>query len=191
MELPATLRWIEVDLPELLTYKEEALAGKEPRCKLERVRLDLAERGQRQALFDEIGRTAQKVLILTEGLLIYLSAEEVGALAEDLARPPSIQRWICEVASPGLLRLMQKQWERPLAVAKAPFQFGPPEGPGFFQRFGWQAVEVHSMLKTAAKLKRLSLFMRFLALLPESKGAQGSRPWSGICLLGRNAAQAG
>ena len=37
------LRWIEVDLPELLGYKEEVLAGKQPRCKLERVRLDLAE----------------------------------------------------------------------------------------------------------------------------------------------------
>jgi hypothetical protein len=39
------------------------------------------------------------------------------------------------------------------------------------------------MLKTAAKLKRLSWWMRLLALFPDSKGAQGSRPWSGVCLL--------
>jgi hypothetical protein len=41
------------------------------------------------------------------------------------------------------------------------------------------------MLKTAARLKRLSFVMRLLALLPESKGRQGSRPWAGVCLLAK------
>jgi len=47
-------------------------------------------------------------VILTEGLLIYLSPEEVASFATDLAGIPSFQRWILDLASPGLLRLMQK-----------------------------------------------------------------------------------
>ena len=44
-------------------------------------------------------------------------------------------------------------------------------------------MEVCSPLKTAARMKRLTFGMRMLAMLPESQGAQGSRPWSGTCLF--------
>src|SRR5256885_7407950 len=42
MALPSSLQWIEVDLPELLAYKIDALADDKPVCSLERVPLDLA-----------------------------------------------------------------------------------------------------------------------------------------------------
>lgn len=100
MNVPATLRWIEVDLPELFAYKEEALAGEKPRCVLERVPLDLSDAARRRALFAQIGATAKRVLILSEGLLVYLSAEDVGALAGDLARQPSFHYWAFDIVSP-------------------------------------------------------------------------------------------
>ena len=84
MDLPSSLKWIEVDLPELLSYKEEILRTEVPRCALERVALDLANVAARRELFDQLGRKASKVLVLTEGLLVYLSADEVIALAQDL-----------------------------------------------------------------------------------------------------------
>ena len=60
----------------------------------------------------------------------------------------------------------------------------------FFTAHGWDVVDVRSTLKTAARLKRLTPWLRLLSLLPESQGKQGSRPWSGICLLhNRYAAQ--
>jgi methyltransferase (TIGR00027 family) len=183
MDLPPSLQWIEVDLPGILSYKEEALAGEKPVCALERVRLDLADLAARRELFARLGGRASKALILTEGLLIYLAAEEVAALARDLAAPPSFQSWIVDIASPGLLRLLQKNIGRQLSQASAALKFGPPEGPEFFVPYGWKPVKVISPLKTAARFKRLSFGLRLLALLPESKGAQGRRPWSGTCLL--------
>jgi methyltransferase (TIGR00027 family) len=187
MELPRALRWIEVDLPAILDYKEEILAGEQPVCALERVRLDLADVGGRRQLFDRLGRGASKALILTEGLLIYLTAEEVGALARDLAAPPGFQRWGLDIASPGLLRLLQKNLNPQLDRAGSPLKFGPPEGPGFFVPYGWKPLSVRSPLKSAARFKRLPFFLRLMSFLPESKGAQGSRPWSGICLLAKSA----
>jgi methyltransferase (TIGR00027 family) len=183
MDLPPALQWVEVDLPGILDYKEAILAGEQPRCALERVRLDLSDLGARRALFERLGRQARKALILTEGLLIYLTADAVATFARDLAAPPAFQSWILDIASPGLLRLLQKNLGPQLNRASAALQFGPPEGPEFFVPYGWRPVRVISPLKTAARFKRLTFFLRLIALLPESKGRQGSRPWSGICLL--------
>jgi len=82
MALPSSLRWVEVDLPAILDYKEEILRGQKPVCALERVRLDLSGLSARRDLFRRLGEAAKKALIITEGLLIYLTAEEVGSLAE-------------------------------------------------------------------------------------------------------------
>ncbi len=185
MALPASLQWIEVDLPGLLAYKEEVLRGEKTVCALERVRLDLSDVAARRELFEHLRRRANKALVLTEGLIIYLTAEEVGSLAEDLAAPRSFQRWVLDLASPGLLRMLQQKMGQELSSAGAPLKFGPQEGPEFFASYGWKAIDVRSLLKTAARVKRLSLGLRLLALLPESKGAQGSRPWSGICLFAK------
>ena len=109
MELPRALQWIEVDLPEILAHKEEILRDDKPVCALERVRLDLADASARHELFSELSRRAKRVLVVTEGLLIYLTEEEVAALASDLAAAESFQHWIIDLASPGLLRMMKKK----------------------------------------------------------------------------------
>jgi len=186
MRLPERVNWVEVDLPEILDYKQQVLKNAKPTCHLEQIRLDLSDVAARRELFARLGSRAQKVLVLTEGLLIYLTAEEAGALAADLAQPPSFRRWIIDLASPGLLRMLQRGMNPQLSAAGAPLKFGPEEGPGFFERHGWEALEVRSILQTAARLGRLSFWMRLAALWPESKGRQGSRPWSGICLMSRS-----
>jgi methyltransferase (TIGR00027 family) len=185
MDLPESLTWIEVDLPEILAYKEQILAAERPVCRLERVRLDLSKTNGRREVFEEWGARAKKALILTEGLLIYLTSEEVALLARDLTSPPSFQRWVIDLVSPGLLRMLQKNWGKKLAYAGAPLKFGPPEGPGFFEGSGWTPREVHSMLHAAARAKRLPFLLRLAAMFPESNGRQSGRPWGGICLLGK------
>jgi methyltransferase (TIGR00027 family) len=184
MKLPPTLKWIEVDLPEILSYKEEILHDEKPVCSLERIRLDLSNGPARRDLFADLGRRSNNVLINTEGLLIYLTADDVAGLAKDLAAPPSFQSWILDIASPGLLRMLAKRMAKQLTDA-APFKFAPPEGPNFFIPYGWKPVEVRSLLKNAARLKRLSLVMRFFALLPETEQSRRDRPWSGVCLFKR------
>jgi O-methyltransferase involved in polyketide biosynthesis len=185
MALPPTLPWVEVDLPSILSYKEEILANEKPACALERVCLDLSDATARRELFAQLGRRAAKSLILSEGFIIYFSTDQVRALAEDLSAPPAFQRWIVDLASPGLLRLLQKNLNPPLSESGSLAQFGPQEGPEFFVPYGWKPIDVRSPLKTAARLKRLSFGMRLLSLLPQSNGRQGSRPWSGICLLAK------
>ena len=183
MKLPPALRWVEIDLPEIIDYKGEVLRAESPNCNLQRIRLDLSDVAARRAVFSHLAATAKNVLILAEGLLIYLSPDEVVQLGKDLAACAPFQHWVVDLASPGLLKLLQQKMGKEVAEAGAPYKFGPPEGPAFFERCGWKAVEVRGMLKTAAKLRRLSFFLRLVSLLPESSGPQGARPWGGACLL--------
>lgn len=183
MSLPAALQWIEVDLPDLLAYKQEILGNEKPVCALERVPLDLKDVEARRGLLAQLARRSRKTLVLTEGLVIYLTSEEVGSLARDLAAPEPFRYWALDIASPGLLRMLQRKIGTALDRASSPLKFAPEEGPEFFTRFGWRPVAVRSTLKEAARAGRLSLLLKLVAKLPESSGRQGKRPWSGICLL--------
>jgi methyltransferase (TIGR00027 family) len=187
MAVSPSLRWIEVDLPELFAYKEAILAGEEPRCVLERIPLDLADVAKRRALFAQIGGSSSKrVMIISEGLLIYLSPEEVGVLATDLAKPPSFRYWALDIVSPGLREMLRKEGGVELERAGAPFKFAPPEGPDIFRRYGWRPLEVRSTLKAASATGRLPWALKLFGLFPESNGPQGKRPWSGLCLMERD-----
>jgi len=186
MTLPPSLRWVEVDLPEILDYKEEVLAAEKPVCALERVRLDLSNVDARRGLFARLGGSARHALVISEGLLIYLMRSDIYDLGRDLAEPAGFRHWIVDIVSPGLLEMLKHRMGDLVRQAGAPYVFGPPEGPPFFERCGWKPIEVRSMLKTAAKLGRLPMLLRMLALLPESAGAQGSRPWAAVCLLSRS-----
>jgi len=139
----------------------------------------------RRGLFADLGRRATRVAVISEGLVVYLMADAVAALARDLAGPPAFQHWALDMASPGLIEMMKSSVGRAVSEAGAPFLFAPTEGPPFFAAHGWQPIEVRSLLKTAGKLGRLPFALRMFAMLPESDGAQGSRPWSGVCLFAR------
>lgn len=184
MKLPASLQWIDIDFPAMLEHKSHVLAGETPVCRLERIPLDLREGEKRRELFRQLGGGLRRVLVIAEGLLVYLTEEEVGELARDLAAPPSFQNWIIDLGSPGLMKMLQKQMGRPLAEAGTPMKFAPEAGPEFFAPFGWKLEEAASSIHTAAKLKRLPFFLRLIAKISSTK-FQAKRPWSGVCLLKR------
>jgi len=186
MELPRSLQWIEVDLPEILTHKEEILRDEKPVCALERVRLDLSNETARRALFSELSHRASRVLVVAEGLLIYLTAQEVAALARDLASPATFQHWIIDLGSPALLKMLAKKMGGPLDQAGAPLKFAPEQGPEFFTPCGWKAEELDSTIHTAGKLNRLPFFLRLMAKI-SSPHFQPRRPWSAVCLLAKQA----
>ncbi len=184
MDLPPSLQWIEVDLPEILAHKEELLRDEKPVCRLERVRLDLSDTNARRELFVKLGRRASRVLVVAEGLLIYLTAEEVATLARDLAAPPTFRHWIIDLGSPALLKMLAKKMGAPLDKAGAPLKFAPQQGPDFFVRCGWKPEEIHSTIHAAADLGRLSFFLRLIAKI-SSPHFQPRRPWSAVCLFAR------
>jgi len=154
MELPHSLHWVDVDLPDILRYKLETLRGVPTRCSYEAVEADLRDAAVRRALFARVGARTQRALVVTEGLLIYLGDEAVAALASDLHAVPTFARWIIDIASPRLLKMMSKSWGKSVAAGNAPFRFAPASGTDFFRPYGWRELEFHSTMLEAKRLNR-------------------------------------
>lgn len=181
LALPPTLKWIEVDLPELLDHKEKEMARETPVCGLERVRLDLSDAGARRGLFGRIAGMGERVLVASEGLLLYLTPEQVGPLASDLHARPSFRWWITDLLSPALRRRLHKSWGSHLEGASSLYQFAPEDGPAFFRPYGWEVAEFRPVFDEGRRLGREMPLARLLAWI----GRIGFGKGAGVALLER------
>ena len=188
LPLPPTLSWVEVDLPEILDYKDGKLKEEKAHCRREVVRLDLKDVPARRELFKRLGETSRKGVALSEGLLVYLTPEEVGALAGDLHDQKTLRWWVIDLASPVLLKRLQKTYGSSLAGAQARMQFAPEEGTEFFRRHGWKEAEFRSTWEESYRLKRQMPFawlFRLLAHLAPPGRREMFRKMGSIVLLER------
>jgi methyltransferase (TIGR00027 family) len=188
LPLPAALRWIDVDHPVMIDTKLAELAQETPRCEYEGVRLDLTDIHARQELFERVGAASQKVLVITEGLLVYLPSLAVAELARDLHRQPRFRFWLMDLASPGLLKMLAKSWGPVVAAGNAPFVFGPAESTAFFAPLGWRELEWRVMFDESIRLKRtmpMAGFWKLVGKLAPRKKREEFKRFSGIALLER------
>ncbi len=188
MALPPSLHWIDVDHPDMVAYKSDGMKGETPVCMYESVPLDLADGDARRALFARINAGAKHTLVITEGLLIYLTAEQVASLATDLHACSTFTRWASDLASPGLLKMMDKGWGKTVAAGNAPFQFGPANGPAFFAPMGWSELSWHSQFEEGVRINRIFPFAKFYRWFFRFASAEKQRVFkyfSGVVLLGR------
>jgi methyltransferase (TIGR00027 family) len=181
LELPSDFPWVEADLPQLLAEKTQLLADQTPRCRLTRAAVDLADPDAREAFFEEALSGANKALVLTEGLLMYLDERDVISLSGAISRP-EVSWWMLDFAGPGLKKMMNKKMAGMLQ--NAPFKFAPENGLTFFEGLGWRALDVQSLMLAANRFGRLPMFMRPAVWLPQPDPRHpGSRVWSATALL--------
>lgn len=185
MDLPAELRWIHVDMPEIVDYFRERMAGETPRCRLECVAADLRETETRRKVLADASVDGP-VLVITEGLLMYLTPEDAAALARDLNEVAKARWWLSDLVSPMLLKFLERKWMGRLRSGNAPFLFAPADGTAHFAPFGWREIEWRSSWTESFRLKRTMRFARFWNLMsklqPEAKREAGRR-MSGTMLL--------
>jgi len=185
LELPPSLPWIEADLPPLIEEKERLLADARPRCRLRRIKVDLVDSAARTSMLKDALESSAQALVITEGLLVYLEDAQVLELSADLLAQTRVRSWILDIASPGVLRLMQRAMGTQLH--NAPMKFGPPNGVAYFEALGWSVADVRSILHAAARFRRLPRLLRLFALFPEADPRKlGSARWSAVVQLGRS-----
>jgi methyltransferase (TIGR00027 family) len=189
LELPASLQWIEVDFAATIQFKKERLQAERPRCQLRRVALDLGDVAARAQLFAEVGAGAQKVLILTEGVVPYLSCEEASSLALALHKEPHFQLWIIDYYSPTVRKLTRFS-KRRRQMQQAPFKFHPPDWEAFFATRGFALRKIRYMVEEGMHLGRMPptrWWLKLLFRLAPASFRESVRRMIGYALLERRA----
>ncbi len=153
LEIPGIQRWIEVDYPHVIEHKANALHDEKASMPLERVSLDLSDRASRQKLLARIASESKNILVLTEGVLPYLTQQQVAELADDLRAHASFKFWIGEYLAKETYRYINSKSRRQ-QLKNAPFQFFPDDWFGFFKTHGWAADEICYLPVEALKLGR-------------------------------------
>lgn len=187
-ELPPSLRWIDVDLPGILDHKLGLMAGEKTVCQYDAVRVDLRDAARRRALFAQLGAQSSRTLVCAEGLLIYLTPEDVGTLAADLHAQPSFRWWLIDEAHPKLLEMMKKMWGRTVDAADAQFRFAPADDPKYFEQYGWREILFRPQMEEARRLHREMSGMwiwRLMARFRSKKVRESFARFSGCALLER------
>jgi O-methyltransferase involved in polyketide biosynthesis len=126
-------------LPPMIQYKTEKLSGEKPVCRLERIAADLADIPSRRQIFARIASESKNALILTEGVIPYISSRDAASLSEDLFAVPWFSYWIQDFRQGGIQRWQSRRLRR--LFKDSPFKFDEVDWLGFFTKQGWTILE--------------------------------------------------
>lgn len=178
LDLPGDLRWTEVDFPEMLDYKYAVLESEAPRCRLERRSADLNSVLDRQAVIGGAVSGARHPLLISEGLLMYLPAETVRALAIE-AREAGFQFWLMDSSSPALMRRAHGDAVEQLNRVRAESHLEGPQIRDLIERHGWKALDRRVFIEEGPKLalERILKIIEAEGRAPEPPVNDGSGVW--------------
>jgi methyltransferase (TIGR00027 family) len=189
LDLPAELSWIEVDYPEMIAFKAERLASDTPHCHLERVGLDLADIAARRELFARVDARASRILVLTEGVILYLDEQQVAALADDLRALAHLDGWIVDYMSKESVAYRERAGLNRLPE-QARFRFKPDDWFGFFVAHGWRLRDVRYLAVEGARFgrrpplpRRIRLMVRLLGWLAPKERREALARFAGYAIL--------
>lgn len=190
LEVPSHIVWVEVDLPEVIAYKEKKIASFTPypipHCLVKRMGCDLSKKEELTKVFNEIATFGKRCLIVTEGLLIYLEQSQVAELMNEVASHSETIFWVTDYHTDFMVSWYKKTTQLLLSHLKMAFKFSVPKDKGatHFEQFGWKPVADISMFDAAFKYNRRPPFLVWAqASLGLGNRASYVRAMSGCCLL--------
>ncbi len=135
LDLPGNLRWIEADFADMLDYKDAILSADTPRCRRERITADLNDAEQRRVVYAATGPAP--ALMITEGLLMYLPAPTVEALADEVWQESGVAHWIADITTSAFAKAINMDAAQSIRNVQAPDSLHGEQILDVVQGHGW------------------------------------------------------
>jgi methyltransferase (TIGR00027 family) len=180
LELPAALRWIEVDFPAMLDYKDSVMEGIGAKCRRERLAADVNEASGRESVF--AAACGGPTLMITEGLLMYLPAASIDALAANTA----VSHWILDAVSAEVARRMRMDSYQAIENVRAADHLDGAQILAVLRQHGWTDIRFISYSADVMQIAAERVRNMFRNVPPEQipKPMAPGDP-SGVHLFGR------
>ena len=146
LSVPSNLRWIEIDFADVLDYKDRLMSGEKPSCIRERLTIDLNDSERRRAMYGVAG--SAPALMITEGLLLYLPAATVEALAAESWNQSGVAHWISDVTTSAFTRVLGGGTDTMQSIrhVQASDALKGEQILDIFQRHGWTTSAMRSYI---------------------------------------------
>lgn len=146
LDLSPDLRWIEIDFPDVLDYKDRLMSGERLRCRRERLNVDLNDEAQRNTLYHAAG--SAPALMITEGLLLYLPSATVEAMASEAASHSGIAHWISDITTSEFSKVLGGVADpmKPIRHVQASDALKGEQILEVLQRHGWTTSAMRSYI---------------------------------------------
>lgn len=154
-------RFVEVDHPELVAWKEARLPAAEAPTSLERVGVDFAKETLRARLAHLA--TDEHTLVLAEGLLMYLTEAEASATLETMRALFPSHTFVADILSANFTKRFSAGLMPVLAKHGMTFRHTPESPTGWFEAKGYR-VDATSTVEIMQRAKGVTVprLVRFL-----------------------------
>jgi methyltransferase (TIGR00027 family) len=154
LALPESVNWFDVDLPGIIEYRAHCLQLEKPVCRHYPVAADLSNATVRSELFSKARAAGGPLLVLTEGLLVYLEPGQVRELATQIHTELFARWWLTDLIAPILVDTIGVLWQQQLRAADSCWRFAPADGSKFFAASGWREIGIRSLWDESVRLNR-------------------------------------
>jgi len=139
--------WIELDEPQVITYKEERLPAANSDNELQRISIDFATESLEQKLAPYSGRSPVTVVI--EGVLGYLDEAAIAKLLETLNHLFPRHRLICDLMTKEFFEKNASTINEKLTGLGATFKFTIDNPEEVFLKKGYRQLETIPVIEKA------------------------------------------
>lgn len=143
--------WVELDEPQVITYKEERLPASSCDNELHRIPIDFANDSLEQKLASFAGRSPVTVVI--EGVLMYLEEAAIDQLLQTLRRLFPQHRLICDLMTRAFFENAASTIHEKLTGMGATFKFAVDNPEEVFTRNGYRQVETIPIVEKSVLLE--------------------------------------
>ncbi|HYV10048.1 MAG TPA: class I SAM-dependent methyltransferase [Pyrinomonadaceae bacterium] len=131
--------WVELDEPQVISYKEERLPAATSENELHRIAIDFAAESLEQKLASLAGRSPVTVVI--EGVLMYLEEAAIDQLLQTLRRVFPQHRLICDLMTRDFFETTASSMHEKFTGMGATFKFTADNPEDVFVKNGYRQLE--------------------------------------------------
>lgn len=147
--------WIELDEPQVIAYKNERLPVENSANALSRIAMDFATDSLEEKLAPFASR--RPVVIVIEGVFVYLSEEEIAELLRKLHRLFPQHRLICDLMSRSFFEEYSRTLHEKINDIGTTFRFTVDEPEKIFLANGYRRTHRISIIGRAAELEIIKI----------------------------------
>lgn len=147
--------WIELDEPQIISYKNKRLPVEKSKNKLQRVSIDFDKGSLEDALKDFA--TDQPVIIVFEGVFIYLQEETIKQTVQTLKHLFPKHKLACELMTRSFHKKYTRSINYKLGELGVGFKFTPKKPSELFLNANYQLLEKYSIIAKAIEYGSIKL----------------------------------